>query len=80
MKKRAIILIIILLAVAAGGYFLYYKLIGGETESAFGVAKFVDTNFDMKVFSDEKFDGLKQYVSLPIEVGQKGKINPFMKF
>jgi hypothetical protein len=80
MKKSAVILIIILLIVAAGGYFLYYKLISGELENTLGVTKITDTNFDKKVFSNEKFNGLKQFVSLPIEAGQKGKINPFMKF
>ncbi|MBU1146486.1 hypothetical protein KKD80_02985 [Patescibacteria group bacterium] len=80
MKKRAIILIIIVVLVAAGGYFLYYKLMSGETENLLGTAKTIETNFDTKIFSDEKFGGLKQFVALPIEVGQKGKINPFMKF
>lgn len=45
-----------------------------------GVAKTMETNFNVKIFSNEKFNGLKEYVVLPIEAGQKGKINPFMKF
>ncbi len=80
MKKRALILIIILLVVAAGGYFLYYNLVSGEPESVLGVAKTMETNFNVKIFSNEKFEGLKEYVVLPVEAGQKGKINPFMKF
>lgn len=80
MKNKALILIIVLLFVAMGGYFLYYKLISEEAESTIGITKIIDTNFDTKIFSNEKFDGLKEYVALPVEVGQKGKINPFMKF
>lgn len=80
MKNKVLILIIVLLFVAVGGYFLYYKLIGEEAESTIGITKIIDTNFDTKIFSNKKFDGLKEYVALPVEVGQKGKINPFMKF
>ncbi|MFA5128503.1 MAG: hypothetical protein WC445_00900 [Patescibacteria group bacterium] len=80
MKKRALILIVVLLLIAAGGYFLYYKLMSEEVGGTLGITKTIDTNFDTKIFSNSKFDGLKTYVVLPVEVGQKGKINPFMKF
>ncbi|MFZ5363969.1 MAG: hypothetical protein ACOZAG_00585 [Patescibacteria group bacterium] len=80
MKKKFIILIIILLLVGAGGYFLYYNLMSDEIGGALSTVKSIDTNFDTKIFSNEKFNGLKEYVVLPVEVGQKGKINPFMKF
>jgi len=80
MKKRALILIVILFIIAGGGYFLYSMLIIGETESILSAGKTIDTSFDTKIFSEEKFNDLKQNITLPIEVGQKGKIDPFMKF
>lgn len=80
MKKRVLILVVVLLLIAVGGYFLYYKLVSDEVAGTLGITKNIDTNFDTKIFSNGKFDGLKTYIVLPVEVGQKGKINPFMKF
>ena len=59
---------------------MYSMLIIGETESVLSAGKTIDTSFDTKIFSEEKFNDLKQNITLPIEVGQKGKIDPFMKF
>ncbi len=75
-----IILIILLALVAAGGYFLYSQLIGGEEESTIGTTRTIESAFDTKFFSEAKFGGLKQQITLPVEAGQKGKIDPFMKF
>lgn len=59
---------------------MYSQLIGGEMISTVGVVKTIETNFETKIFSESKFNGLKQHVASPVEVGQKGKIDPFMKF
>lgn len=59
---------------------MYSMLMVGEMENISGVGRTIDTNFNTKIFSEEKFNGLKQNIVLPIEVGQKGKIDPFMKF
>lgn len=80
MKRRTIIFIILLVLVAAGGYFLYSQLIGGEEESTIGAARTIESAFDTNFFSETKFGGLKQQITLPVEAGQKGKIDPFMKF
>lgn len=80
MSKRIIFLI--LLAVLGGviGYFVYIKFIMKEEVPSFGVVKKVETNFETKIFNDQRFLDLKQYVELPIKVEAKGKINPFIKF
>lgn len=80
MKRGTVIFIIALVLVAAGGYFLYSQLIIGEIAPTPLATKVIETNFATAIFSEAKFDGLKQYIVLPIEAGQKGKINPFMKF
>ncbi len=80
MKRWMIILIILLVLAAAGGYFLYSQLIGGEEESIIGSTRTIESVFDTKFFSEAKFGGLKQQVILPVEAGQTGKIDPFMKF
>lgn len=59
---------------------MYSQLIIGEFALTPAAAKIIETNFETKIFSEAKFNGLKQYVVSPIEVGQKGKIDPFMKF
>jgi hypothetical protein len=79
MRKIIIILAVILIIVGLG-YFLYSMLLGGETAPTVGVAGVTETNFLTAIFSEQKFTGLKQYVTLPVEAGQKGKIDPFMKF
>lgn len=78
--RKVIIILVVILVIAGLGYFLYGMLLGGETAPTVGVAGVTETNFLTAIFSESKFSGLKQYVALPVEAGQKGKIDPFMKF
>lgn len=80
MKRGTVIFIIVLALIAAGGYFLYSQLIVGEIAPTPLATKVIETNFDTKIFSEATFAQLKQYVASPVEIGQEGKINPFMKF
>ncbi len=63
-----------------GGYFLYTKFLAEEISLPSAVTKPLETNFDLKVFTDQRFLDLKQHIELPIKVSSKGKINPFMEF
>ncbi len=77
--RKAIIILVVVLVLAAGGYFLFSMLFVTETPTV-AVLGVTDTNFLTAVFSEPKFEELKQFVPSPIEVGQTGKIDPFMKF
>jgi hypothetical protein len=80
MNKKLIFLIIFLALLAIGGYFLYTQLGSGGTVKNGGIVNNLETNFEVKIFSDHKFLGLKDYLAAPVTAGEKGKINPFMKF
>jgi len=81
MSQKAIILIIILLILLGlSGYLLYKKFLVEEPFPSLGIAKPLETEFELKIFTDQRFLNLKQQVELPIKVDSKGKINPFMKF
>lgn len=80
MNKKLIFLIAFLVLAAIGGYFLYAQLGLGGTVQNLAVVNNSETNFEVKIFSDQKFVGLKKYLAAPVTAGEKGKINPFMKF
>jgi hypothetical protein len=81
MTQRTIILIVILAVLfGVGGYFLYTKFLTEEVVLSLNVSKPIETNFETKIFTDQRFLDLKQNIELPIKVGSKGKANPFMPF
>ncbi len=59
---------------------MYTKLVLPETPTELGPVKILETNFETGFFSNQKFLGLKEYLAAPLVAGERGKINPFMKF
>ncbi len=80
MSKKFIFLIIFLVLFALGGYFLYTKLVLSEITVGLGPVKNLETTFETGFFSNQKFLGLKEHLAAPLVAGERGKINPFMKF
>lgn len=80
MNKKIIYLVVGLAILGIGGYFLYTLLTADEGVVTISASKTINTTFKTEIFSDKKFTGLKNYVSLPVLAGQQGKTNPFMKF
>jgi len=80
MSKKFILLIVFLVLLAFGGYFLYTKLFLNEITVGLGSVKKIETNFETGFFSSQKFLGLKDHLADPLVAGERGKINPFMKF
>ena len=80
MGKKMIVVIIFLAILAVAGYFLYNHFLLGTPAQNIGLIKNLDTNFDTNIFADQKFIDLKDNLGAPIIAGEKGKINPFMKF
>ena len=80
MSKKFILLIVFLVFLAFGGYFLYTKLFLSEMTVGLGPVKNLETTFETGFFSSQKFLGLKDHLAAPLVAGERGKINPFMKF
>ncbi len=68
------------------GFLIYKNFINQEKEAPSLIgAKLtpppqLETNFPENIFNNNLFKNLKQYIQLPVEVGEQGRTNPFQKF
>jgi uncharacterized protein YxeA len=87
LRKIIIQLIVIVLILVLGGVLIFNNFINKDTKSYLLEApektvKEKITSFDksIKVLEDKKFMSLIKFGDWPLEVKEKGKANPFIKF
>lgn len=82
-KRTKILLIVLVAAVGVTFYFVYTNFLIKKVPTPPGVLIVrpkVKTEFALEILSNPKFIALEEHGELPVQVTQKGKINPFMKF
>ena len=81
--KRTIVLLgVLALTVGVAVWFLYFRqepLAPGGLDLALGLvqAEKLNPNIGRELFDDPRFQRLKMYAKLPIDVGPTGRVNPF---
>lgn len=89
-QQQGNVILIIIIIILVGGFFYLNKLIltpliekiqqghlSQVKEMNEKTKKIIDQGFDFKIFSQESFLGLKEYLSLPLKIENQGNPEPF---
>ena len=81
MNRRVLILLIILAVIVFLGslYYIWSQSTGKISLLTFKKEKEIQVKFDTSLFESQAFKELKIYGEYPLEIGFKGKANPFIK-